>query len=85
MSPSRRRLIAVMSMATPFSVAWMAGPALLPGADLTLMHAALGVVIPYGVAGLTLGLAHGPATRLIDHRQRHVPRPERRRKSGAVR
>jgi hypothetical protein len=68
-----------MSLATPLFLAWVAGPALLPFSELTVVHTAVGVVGTYGVAGLALGLLHRRAVVEVDHRQRHVPQPERRR------
>jgi hypothetical protein len=84
MAPSRRRLVGVVSMATVFFVAWLAGPVLLPFSDLTLMHVTVGLVGTYGIGGLALGLAHRRAVVEVDHRQRHVPQPERRRRTEGV-
>lgn len=85
MSPSRRRAVAVVSLATPLFAAWVAGPALLPGADVTPAHVAIGLVGTYGMGGLGLALSHRQSVRLVDHRQRHVPQPERQRRSEVSR
>lgn len=71
MNPSRRRLVGAMSMATPFCGVWMAGPALLPFSDLTWPLAAVGLAIPYSVAGLTWRVSETRARREVDTRQAH--------------
>lgn len=83
LTPSRRRLIGAMSMATVMFLAWCAGPALLPFSDLTLMHVVVGLVGTYGIAGLALALSHRRAVADVDHRQRHIPQPERTRRTEA--
>jgi hypothetical protein len=61
-----------MSLATPFSAAWMAGPALLPFSDLTWMHVVVGLAIPYGMAGLGLGISDiSGGSRAVDTRTAH--------------
>lgn len=74
-----------MSLATPLFAAWVAGPAVLPFADLTVMHTVVGVVGTYGMAGLGLVLLHRRAAVEVDVRARHVPQPEARRRAGVAR
>jgi len=80
---SRRRIVGTVSLASTASVLWIAPAALLDSADVSAMTVTVGVVIPFGVAGLLWALT-GTRVREVDARTTHQGSEERAGRESTV-